>query len=105
MDTLVLTAWQRRGLQRQLQQTRDAHVFRRTLAVLEFSRGRPIVAIARTLATHHEAEDAFQATFLVLLRRAASIRSRELLANWLYGVAHKTARKARQMAAKRGSRE
>jgi RNA polymerase sigma factor (sigma-70 family) len=59
----------------------------------------------RTLATHHEAEDAFQATFLVLLRRAAFIRSRELLANWLYGVAHKTACKARQMAAKRCSRE
>jgi RNA polymerase sigma factor (sigma-70 family) len=59
----------------------------------------------RTLASHHEAEDAFQATFLVLLRRAASIRSRDLLANWLYGVAHKTACKARQMAAKRHARE
>jgi len=54
MDTLVLTAWQRRGLQRQLQQTRDAHVFRRTLAVLEFSRGRPIVAIARTLGVSRQ---------------------------------------------------
>ena len=59
----------------------------------------------RTLAHQEEAEDAFQATFLVLLRKAASIRSRELLAGWLYGVAHKTARKARQMAAIRGSRE
>jgi RNA polymerase sigma factor (sigma-70 family) len=59
----------------------------------------------RTLANHHEAEDAFQATFLVLLRKAVSIRSPELLPNWLYGVAYKTARKARQRAAKRGSRE
>jgi RNA polymerase sigma factor (sigma-70 family) len=59
----------------------------------------------RNLAHQDEAEDAFQATFLVLLRKAASIRSRELLANWLYGVAQKTARKARQMAAVRGGLE
>jgi RNA polymerase sigma factor (sigma-70 family) len=55
----------------------------------------------RTLAGHHAAEDAFQATFLVLLRKAPSIRSRELLANWLYRVAHKTACKARQRNAQR----
>jgi RNA polymerase sigma factor (sigma-70 family) len=59
----------------------------------------------RTLGNHHDAEDAFQATFLVLVRKAASIRSRELLANWLYGVAQKTASKARQMARKRSTRE
>jgi RNA polymerase sigma factor (sigma-70 family) len=59
----------------------------------------------RTLASHHEAEDAFQATFLVLLRKAASLRSGELLGNWLYRVAYKTACKARQRATKRYSRE
>jgi RNA polymerase sigma factor (sigma-70 family) len=59
----------------------------------------------RTLANHHDAADAFQATFLVLVRRAPSIRARELLANWLYGVAQKTACKARQMAVKRSTRE
>jgi RNA polymerase sigma factor (sigma-70 family) len=58
----------------------------------------------RTLA-HHDAEDAFQATFLVLVRRAASISTREPLANWLYGVAHKTACKVRQMVVKRSTRE
>jgi DNA-directed RNA polymerase specialized sigma24 family protein len=59
----------------------------------------------RLLPNQHDAEDAFQTTFLVFARKAASIRSRELLANWLYGVAHQTARKARQTAAKRQARE
>src|SRR5882672_11131187 len=49
----------------------------------------------RVLRNYHDAEDAFQATFLVLIRKAASIASRELLANWLYGVAHQTALEAR----------
>jgi RNA polymerase sigma factor (sigma-70 family) len=59
----------------------------------------------RVLRNHHDAEDAFQTTFLVLTRKAASIASRELLANWLYGVAHQTALKARATAAKRSQRE
>jgi RNA polymerase sigma factor (sigma-70 family) len=56
----------------------------------------------RLLRNTHDADDAFQATFLVLVRRTASIRSPELLANWLYRVARKTACKARQIAVKRG---
>jgi RNA polymerase sigma factor (sigma-70 family) len=59
----------------------------------------------RVLRDHHDAEDAFQATFLVLVRKAASIASRELLATWLYGVAHQTALKARATVAKRKGRE
>ena len=59
----------------------------------------------RVLRNHHDAEDAFQATFLVLVRRAASIATRELVANWLYGVARQTALKARATAAKRKERE
>ena len=59
----------------------------------------------RVLDRHQDAEDAFQATFLVLVRKAASIRPREMLANWLYGVARQTSLKARAMTAKRRSRE
>lgn len=59
----------------------------------------------RVLSNHHDAEDAFQATFLVLVRRAASIIPREMVGNWLYGVAQQTAMKARAMLAKRRIRE
>jgi RNA polymerase sigma factor (sigma-70 family) len=59
----------------------------------------------RVLRSHQDAEDAFQATFLVLVRKAASIVPREMVANWLYGVAHVTALKARAAAAKRRGRE
>jgi RNA polymerase sigma factor (sigma-70 family) len=59
----------------------------------------------RVLSNDHDAEDAFQATFLVLVRRASSIASRELLGNWLYGVAHQTALKGRATAARRKGRE
>jgi len=59
----------------------------------------------RVLRSHQDAEDAFQATFLILVRKAASIVSKELVANWLYGVAHQTALKARATTAKRGTRE
>jgi RNA polymerase sigma factor (sigma-70 family) len=55
----------------------------------------------QALADGHDAEDAFQATFLVLVRKAASIGRRELLAGWLYGVARRVAARARARAARR----
>lgn len=59
----------------------------------------------RVLRCHHDVEDAFQATFLVFVRKAATIRHKEMVGNWLYGVAHQTAIRARALAARRGVRE
>jgi RNA polymerase sigma factor (sigma-70 family) len=61
--------------------------------------------VCRRLLHHHDAEDAFQATFLVLVRKAAAIVPRERVANWLYGVAHQTALQARRNATRRRVRE
>lgn len=58
----------------------------------------------RLLRNHHDAEDAFQATFLVLVRKAADV-PRQAVANWIYGVARQTAVRLRATAAKRGRRE
>jgi RNA polymerase sigma factor (sigma-70 family) len=59
----------------------------------------------RIVRDAHTAEDAFQATFLVLARKAASLRQPELLGPWLYGVASRTARKAKIETARRYSHE
>ncbi len=59
----------------------------------------------RILGDVHAAEDAFQAVFLVLVRKSNSIRRPELLANWLYGVACRIARKARISTIRKETRE
>jgi len=59
----------------------------------------------RVLGNRHAAEDAFQATFLVLARKAPAIARREQLASWLHGVARRTALDARGRVARQQARE
>jgi len=59
----------------------------------------------RALADNHEAEDAFQATFLVLVQKAGSIQCDGSVGRWLYGVATRVAAHARADARRRGQRE
>src|SRR5262245_17060321 len=59
----------------------------------------------RVLRNEADAEDAFQATFLVLARKASTIRPRGMVGNWLYGVASNTARNARAMILRRRQKE
>jgi RNA polymerase sigma factor (sigma-70 family) len=59
----------------------------------------------RVLQNAHDAEDAYQATFLVLARRASAIRKPASLASWLYGVGFRLAKKMKMHASKRQRRE
>jgi len=59
----------------------------------------------RILRNLHDAEDAFQAYFLVLVRKAPGLRAPGTIGNWLYGVAYRTALHARGLALKRRTKE
>jgi RNA polymerase sigma factor (sigma-70 family) len=64
--------------------------------------GAMVLGVCRQILRHSEdADDAFQATFLVLVRKAPAIGTGESLAPWLYGVACRTARRARRTASRR----
>src|SRR5262245_33422080 len=59
----------------------------------------------RALSSQADIEDAFQATFLTLIRRGHTIRRHASLGSWLHGVAHRTALKLRTQSDRRKRRE
>jgi RNA polymerase sigma factor (sigma-70 family) len=80
----------------------DPEIFR---ALVE-RHGPDVLRVCRwVLRDQHEAEDAFQATFLLLLRKAPAIRDPEQLGKWLRGVAFRIASRSRRHAARRLERE
>lgn len=96
-------------LRRELSTASDAQLLTRYLADREEiafeailrRHGAMVLGVCRRiLDDEHEAEDAFQAVFLVLVRKAASIVPRERLGCWLHGVAQRTAQKARTARAR-----
>jgi RNA polymerase sigma factor (sigma-70 family) len=82
--------------------TRDEAAFE----VLVWRHGPMVLNVCRRLLHHtQDAEDAFQATFLTLVRKAASIRKWETVAGWLYRVAYRVAIRARAQSARRAQIE
>jgi RNA polymerase sigma factor (sigma-70 family) len=68
--------------------------------------GPMVLGLCRSVVRDpHDADDAFQATFLVLVRKADSITRRDTIGPWLYGVAGRVARRARDRAIRRKRRE
>src|SRR5690348_14444142 len=59
----------------------------------------------RVLSNLHDAEDAFQATFLIFARKAGSVKAQDSVAGWLYRVAYRTALEARARITRRRSKE
>jgi RNA polymerase sigma factor (sigma-70 family) len=75
-------------------------------AMLVRRHGPMVQGVCQRLLRHtQDAEDAFQATFLVLVRKAQAVGRPDLLGHWLYGVAVRVSAKARAVAARRRARE
>jgi DNA-directed RNA polymerase specialized sigma24 family protein len=92
----------------------DAHLLERFVTcrdeaafeVLVWRHGAMVLGVCRRLLRdEHDAEDAFQAAFLVLVRKAASIRKRTAVASWLYKVAYRVSLEARALAKYRAAKD
>src|SRR5262249_30603773 len=87
----------------------DRFVMNRDEAAFTFlvrRHGPMVLGVCRRVLGHEaDAEDACQATFLVFVRKAASIHPRDNVAGWLHGVARNVAWRARRMTARRRRRE
>src|SRR6516162_5458314 len=67
--------------------------------------GPMVLSVCRRVSrTLEDADDAFQATFLVLVRKADTIRKKESIGSWLHGVAYRVAREARIRSSRQGTR-
>jgi DNA-directed RNA polymerase specialized sigma24 family protein len=83
-----------------------AHREEGAFAALMDRHGPMVLAVCRgVLRNGHDAEDVFQATFLVLVRRAGSVHKRESVGSWLHGVAYRLSVRGRQEAARRQARD
>jgi RNA polymerase sigma factor (sigma-70 family) len=90
----------------ELYRARRDEVAELAFAVLVERHGPMVLGVCRRmLADPEDAADAFQATFLILVQRAAAVRVTDSLGRWLYGVSRRVALQARAVSARRGRRK
>jgi RNA polymerase sigma factor (sigma-70 family) len=94
------------GSDRQLLKQFAARREESAFAALMKRHGPMVLGVCRRISGHvQDAEDAFQATFLLLARKAGTIHRRDSIAGWLHGVAYRVAWKARKAMVRRQQRE